>query len=273
MKNLKFNSFFTLLVLATSLLIVSCSKEEEQTKENNITTNKTANKLASTACDIVGSLNVGTGTYTYTYTGDSGNTNINWTITPSSAANILSGQGTSTITITFNSSCTMSAYGTGGTAGACEDIISITRCNIIVDPCECLPVLKMGLINNNGSVSGSTRGEFWFENSTTCNFDWSKVQSVKIQIGGLIFGEGTNSSVRINGSSFNNWLNTATSPAYKNMRILTNNNTSTIVPAPGGLFVYPYWSPGTAIEGWATITFKNGCPTQTIYSVYPNFIE
>lgn len=129
MKNLKFYSFITLLVIVASLFILSCSKDEENIQDNNIITNETTSRLASTTCDIVGPLNVSSGTYTYTYTDDSGNTNINWTITPSSAANILSGQGTSTITITFNSSCTISAYGTGGTGGACEDIISITKSN------------------------------------------------------------------------------------------------------------------------------------------------
>lgn len=130
MKNLKFNSFFTFLVIFTSLLIFSCSHEEENLKENKKSLEITNNtKLLSTTCDIIGPLNVSTGTYTYTYTytNDSNNTNVNWTITPSSAAVIQSGQGTSTITITFNSSCTLSAYGTGGTGGACEDIISITQ--------------------------------------------------------------------------------------------------------------------------------------------------
>jgi outer membrane biogenesis lipoprotein LolB len=127
MKKLKFNSFIAFLTIVTSILILSCSKEEDKTQEKNITTDN--NQTHSTNCDILGSLNVGSGTYTYTYTGDSGNTNINWTITPSSAANIISGQGTSTITITFNSSCSMSAFGSGGIGGICEDIKSITKNN------------------------------------------------------------------------------------------------------------------------------------------------
>jgi hypothetical protein len=127
MKKLKFNSFIAFLTIGTILLILSCSKDEEKAPQSIITTGN--NQTNSTSCDILGSLNVGSGTYTYTYTGNSVKTNINWTITPSSAANIISGQGTATITITFNSSCRMSAFGSGGTGGICEDIKSITKNN------------------------------------------------------------------------------------------------------------------------------------------------
>lgn len=265
MKNLKFNSFLTLFVLATSLLIVSCSKEEEQTKENNITTNKTANKLASTSCDIVGSLNVSTGTYTYTYTGDSGNTNINWTITPSSAANILSGQGTSTITITFNSSCTMSAYGTGGTGGACEDIISITRSNIIIDPCACTPIFANEFYNVPVSGSGPIENAIYFTNRTTCAFNWSTVSSVKIQIGG-VFGVGSNSlsvpninTMGQTGGMANNSNWTTTPSGFRNIKIRTHLNSSNV--DPGFLRNNTLGSQ----PGWATIKFNNGCPDKILY--------
>ena len=133
--------------------------------------------------------------------------------------------------------------------------------------CDCLPILKAQYINNDGSVSGSTRGEFWFESPSTCTVDWMNINTIKLQLGGISFGVGSNTSVKINANSYNNWTNTPTSPAYYNMRILTNNNTTLPVAAPGGLFTFPN-SPGSAFEGWATITFKNGCPAQTIYTVY-----
>jgi hypothetical protein len=127
MKNLKYYSLFTFLGIFTSLLIVSCSKEEEDKKINSTPTNNNQNPI--TICDLVGQLNVGSGNYNYTYTNNSGHTNINWTVTPSSAGNIINGQGTSTITINFNASCRLSAYGTGGTGGICEDIKPITKTN------------------------------------------------------------------------------------------------------------------------------------------------
>lgn len=142
MKNLKLYSFLTSLLFFSSLLILSCSQDQENLQENN-SLKINNNKLLSTTCDIVGPLNVSSGTYTYSYTNDSNNTNITWTVTPSSAAVIQSGQGTSTITITFNASCTLSAYGTGGTGGACEDIISITKSSGTGGDCACPnPVIR-----------------------------------------------------------------------------------------------------------------------------------
>lgn len=265
MKNLKFNLFFTFLVIVSSLLILSCSKEEEQTQENNITTNKTASRLASTSCDIVGSLNVSTGTYTYTYTGDSGNTNINWTITPSSAANILSGQGTSTITITFNSSCTMSAYGTGGSGGACEDIISITKSNGSGSDCSCTPVFANEFYNVPVSGGGNVENAIYFGNRTTCTFDWSTVSSVKIQIGG-VFGVGSNSlsvpninTMGQTGGMANNSNWTTTPSGFRNIKIRTHLNSSNVTP--GFLrnnTLGPY-------GGWVTIYRNNGCPNIFLY--------
>jgi len=176
----------------------------------------------------------------------------------------------SAVTLLF-SSCfttgTIRVDGLDSTGQGTGPILKITKNGYV--NCGALPVLKMKYINNNGGIALSTKGEFWFESPTSCEYDWSTISSITLQLGGTYFGNGSNSNVAIGILSYNNWLNTASSPSYKNIRVLTNNNTTSPVPAPGGLFTYPN-HPGAAIEGWATITFNNGCPTQTINAVYPN---
>ena len=105
-------------------------------------TNKTANRLAATICDITGATVVSSGTAavvagstaTYSYTNNTGNaTNISWTLTGVGAT--FSGGGTtitttSPVTVVYSSnfvSGTLSAAGSGGTAQTCNTILNITK--------------------------------------------------------------------------------------------------------------------------------------------------
>lgn len=127
MKNLKFQLMLMLILLTSISTFLSCSNDEVQLNENTQNKNTTS-RIATTSCDITGSLIVGTGTYTYTYTSNTNNVNVNWTATPSTGVTI-SGQGTTTVTITFNSTfngCTLSAYGTGGNDD-CQKTITISK--------------------------------------------------------------------------------------------------------------------------------------------------
>lgn len=265
MKNIKNYFILTLVAFTSSAIFFACSSDNELIQEKGSSSKiVTSNKLASTICDIVGPLNVSTETYTYTYTNDSNNTNVNWTITPSSAAVIHSGQGTSTITITFNSSCTLSAYGTGGTGGACEDIISITKSGGIDSECLCTPVFANEFYNVPVSDGGYIENSIYFENRTTCTFDWSTVSSVKIQIGG-VFGIGSNSlsvpninTMGQTGGMANNSNWTTTPSGFRNIKIRTHLNSSNVDPG----FLRNNTLGGQ--PGWATIKFNSGCPDITL---------
>lgn len=289
MKNLKKYIVFTLILLSTSALFFACSNENEAVDykkvDNPSVTAASTERTGAMTCYISGptvtnpntdnalsTVNAGSVT-TYQYNSTPTASNIEWNIVSGSGISIIGSATNATVTIAFSSDFnggSIQAVGTDSSGQYCAPIIPIIKSND--SGCSCLPLLKMRFINNNGTIAGSTRGEFWFESATACNFNWSNVSNIKLQLGGE-FGVGSNSTVVINTNTYNNWTNTATSPAFKNMRILTNNNTTSNVPAPGGLFNCPNWIPGSSIEGWATITYKNGCPSQTIYAVFPNFEE
>lgn len=304
MKNLKNYFASTVLLLFFCTLPFACTTEnavsDNQNAENkntqDLTVKPNTKKPAGTVCSYIQDANpaiitltpetladlcipdakavitAGTST-TYKFIIGGVQTSGQWIVYSGSGITFNGGSSTatgSTVTVNFASGFTagsIQVVGTDSTGQIYGPILNISKTNGSGTACDCLPILKAQYINNDGSISGSTRGEFWFESPSTCTVDWMNINTIKLQLGGISFGVGSNTSVKINANSYNNWTNTPTSPAYYNMRILTNNNTTLPVAAPGGLFTFPN-SPGSAFEGWATITFKNGCPAQTIYTVY-----
>lgn len=243
MKKIKFYSLSVFLTLFLSLVIFSCSHDEEKTQENNKTINKVS-KLASPACNIIGETTVSNGTYSYTYTNSGNNSSVNWTITqngnpvPNTVVNVVTGQGTTTVTINFSNTSSgiyrISAFGTGGIDGACEGILNVTKSSSGID-CSCTPDL-VGFYNCRPNGTGG--GAISIIESTTCSVNWSAISSVKVELIGAVFS----------GSTSFSGLSTA---------ILTGPNNGPFHLS----FTRPNCVPGSVIKATVTFNYNNGCPS------------
>jgi hypothetical protein len=163
MKNLKNYCILTFIVLSISTFFYACS-EETSLEPANVSKieAKTSKRLASTICDISGSLSVVNGQYTYTYSNNTGNTIINWIATPSTGVSIAN-NGTNSVVVTFAtgfSLCTLKASGTGGVDG-CEKTITITRntsggTSGNGGDCACPnPVIRTNVTNNFAPITNT----------------------------------------------------------------------------------------------------------------------
>jgi len=299
MKN--FTKYFILVF--TCLLFISCSTESVITETQSIGSQSSENasiggntkKPTGNVCGYIedgnssivtltsetlnnlcapnAQANVSSSSTTYKFIIDNVLTSGQWTVYSGSGITFNSNSATasgSIVTVNFAPNFTsgsIQVIGADATGQIYGPILNISKVGGGSDACNCLPTLILQPIDAGGA--GTTRGQFSLEapSPQVCSFNWANVASIKLQIGGLEFGVGTNSSAKIGANSYNNWTNTPTSPPFNNMRILTNNNTTSYVPAPGGLFTFGN-SANTAIEGWATLTFKNGCSPKTIYTAF-----
>lgn len=269
MKKISKLSFIVLLTIISCLIFVACTREndnEQGVETKNLLKTNNFSRLATTACDIVGPLVINNGTYTYNYTNNTNNTEITWTATPTSAATIISGQGTSTISIVFYSNCTLSAYGKKGNDD-CQKTITITKSSTAANGnlCYCFPLFANHFYDVPVNVGGAyVKNSIFFEDRG-CGFNWSTVSSVKIQIGGS-YGVGSNSTSVPNintmgqGGGMSNNINWTTTPSgFRNIKIRTHLNASNITP---GFLMNNTLGP---YGGWATIKFNNGCPDKLLY--------
>lgn len=142
MKKLKISFFIALITLSSTALFFACSSDKEELQDlKSSSKTVSADKLAQTICDIIGTTVVSSGSAvvtpgssaTYSYTNNTGSaTTITWTLTGVGAT--FSGGGTtitttSPVTVVYSSnfvSGTLSAAGSGGTAQTCNTILNIT---------------------------------------------------------------------------------------------------------------------------------------------------
>lgn len=177
--------------------VLSCSEEELHPNDeiNNI-----KSRALRTVCDINGnSCGSPNGTLTLTYSSDFNPNDVNWSI-QSGNISIISGQGTSTVTLRFGSSFnggSVLAIGSGNGGIICSDSYSLTKC--IIDPPQCTPPTFIRITQS--PTIGACPGEiFTFTadpNGSTDNgsYQWSSFQGSTI-----VSGQGT-STVRIQSPS------------------------------------------------------------------------
>lgn len=292
MKKMKNNLRLILLAITTSIALFSCSNESliEETNEN------TNSKLASaleTCCGfsgpLVSPLDCGSATnQTVTLVAQSGNTQFsyintigqtasaNWNLnaTPAGSATINGSSttvsGVTTVTFVYNSSfesATLTAINSGGTSLTCESQLNIVKAEVPTPDCSCTPIFANEFYNYPNDGMGNIENALFFTDRSTCDFDWSNVDTVTIQVGG-VYGVGSNSMSLPNiytmgqtGGMANNpnWETVVSPTNYRNIKIRRHKNSSNVDPGflrNNTLGSHP---------AWATIKFKNGCPDVLLY--------
>lgn len=290
MKKLKNYARLTLATILTSIALFSCSNENlvEETDKN---TNSKSARVLATCCGfsgpLVSTLNcesginqtatllTHSGNTTFSYINTTGQTGLaNWTLTanPAGSATINGSTttvtGSTTVTFQYNSnfvSATLSAINADGTSLTCESELDIVKTEFPTPDCSCTPVFANEFYNYPNDGMGNIENTLFFTNRSTCVFDWSNVDTVTIQVGG-VYGVGSNSmslpNINTMGqtggmSNTTNWETINSN--YRNIKIRKHRNSSNV--DPGFLRNNTLGNQ----PAWATIKFKSGCPDVLLY--------
>lgn len=203
-----------LLIILVLGVIFSCSNDELMTKESTIkeesvitgNTNKSASSksansaLVPTICDVLGDEIVSPGsTLVYNYTASfSPITNVQWSA--STGISIISGQGTSTVTLQFGvgfSGGTISAIGTGNNNNGCNVI------DQQIYACAAPTGIDIIQKENYGECPGDNfifNSNLLGGNTTGGTYKW------QVYNGASIVGSSTSSSVKVLSPSSGSYL-------------------------------------------------------------------
>ena len=184
------------LVLMMSLIVFSSCSTDEIVPNNEVIESETL-ETKTTTCNIVGNTSAVAGTtVTYTYTSNFTPNNVTWTIT-SGGISILSGQGTTTVTVRFSSNFSggvINALGSGANNISCSENLTIScngtaPTNVEFDQIsgECPGDIFKIKADPNGSTNNGT-------------YTWTAFQGASI-----VSGQGTN-TIRIQSPSSGGFL-------------------------------------------------------------------
>ncbi len=286
MKNLKNYCFIVLFALSVSVVFFACSNESEQANgvagssveiNKNITAKPSS--IQSSDCDIQGETVISDGNavvnagsvayYNYSFYNNNGAlANLGWSFTEFPAGSAVMVSNGTSVTITYYSnfeSATLTAYGTGVTGLNCDSDLKIKKAPS--NPlCEsCTPFFANELYDTSETGPSPVQNAIYFGERSCCNFSWSNVSSVHIQIGG-VYGVGSNASEMPNintmgqtGGFANNSNWTTTPSGFKNIKIRTHLNGSDVDPG------FLRNNTLTMYGGWATIKFNDGRPDVILY--------